>query len=231
MWHIFLDTETHAKDNPILIQLAYIDWNGLKFEKLFNTWGTKIDFGAMAVHHITEDMIKDCTTFNVSQAKVDLIEQLKEHILVAHNAKFDIWVLNWHGVEVSTHVCTLKIARYVYPEFEQHNLQYLRYRLWLNLDWYQKYAEISAHDAMSDVIVLWELFKKLKDDMIALKGHNELNVHLDMVDISKKPSLLHKCVFGKHAGTLWAEIPKEYLRWIVQQDFDEDVKYTAQFYL
>lgn len=52
-----------------------------------------------------------------------------------------------------------------------------------------------------------------------------------MIQITRSPSLLYKCVFGKNAGKLWSEVPKDYLSWIINQDFDEDVKYTAGYYL
>lgn len=95
---IFLDTETHSKESPILIQLAYIrtpqnhEESEEVVNELFSTGGTPIEFGAMAVHHITEKMIADKPTFNGSLARANLIDRLKfdKYILVAHNAAFDV---------------------------------------------------------------------------------------------------------------------------------------------
>lgn len=41
------------------------------------------------------------------------------------------------------------------------------------------------------------------------------------------------CKFGKHKGTLWSQVPRDYLDWVVNKsDFtDEDVLYTARHYL
>lgn len=130
-------------------------------------------------------------------------------------------------------ICTLKLARYIYPEFEAHNLQYLRYRLGLELP-----GEINPHDALSDVIVLEALFDKLYykivEDAVKKQEENSEEIIIEkMIQISGRPSLLHKCIFGKYVGTLWSEVPRDYLEWIVyKSSFDDaDVLYTARHYL
>lgn len=237
MSYIFLDTETHAKENPILIQLAYIryeNWVEVIHNALYSTGGPKIEFWAMAVHHITEKMIEWRETFTESVDKNILLGRLLIHdVIVAHNAKFDVWVLKNHNLDPELYICTLKLARYVYPEMEAHNLQFLRYALGLEFD-----REINPHDALSDVYVLIKLFYHLmaalinKDGLHGEDASDEMDkITKRMIEITRSPSLLYKCVFGKNAGKLWSEIPKDYLSWIVNQDFDEDVKYTASYYL
>lgn len=238
MSYIFLDTETHAKENPILIQLAYIlpiENGEIRFNELFSTGGPKIEFWAMATHHITEKMIQPYHTFDGSVFRDDLISiLLRWSILVAHNAPFDVWVLKNHNVQVPNYICTLKLARYIYPEFEAHNLQYLRYRLGLEFD-----REINPHDAMSDVYVLEKLFYHLKDKLWeALEKTQEAPVtgeqlNKKMIEITRAPSLLYRCVFWKHAGKLWSEVPRDYLEWIAYKSdmSDEDVMHTARYYL
>lgn len=236
MPYIFLDTETHAKENPILIQLAYKDQlNWEEINRLFSTGGPKIDFWAMAVHHITEKMVENKNTFDESVERDELKNLLLYwYILIAHNAPFDVWVLKNHNVLVPDYICTLKLARYIYPEFEAHNLQYLRYRLGLEFD-----REINPHDAMSDVYVLEKLFYHLKDKLWeALEKTQEEPVNTEllfkkMIEITRAPSLLYRCVFWKHAGKLWSEVPRDYLEWIAYKSdmSDEDVMYTARHYL
>ena len=244
MSYIFLDTETHAKENPILIQLAYIRTkpDGMDATKwledevcnqLFSTGGPKIEFWAMAVHHITEKQIEGLETFNQSYIKDISQKFFYEHgyILITHNAPFDVWVLKNHGVEVPTYICTLKLARYVYPEFEAHNLQYLRYRLGLEFE-----QEINPHDAMSDVYVLEKLFYHLHDKIgEAIEKTQEEPVTWEqidrhMIDITRSPSLLYRCAFWKYAGKLWSEVPRDYLDWVLNKSgmTDEDVIHTAK---
>jgi DNA polymerase III epsilon subunit-like protein len=62
--YLFLDTETHNVIDPILIQLAYKPSDKLEyFSALYNTGGIPLDFGSMAVHHITEAEIADKPLF------------------------------------------------------------------------------------------------------------------------------------------------------------------------
>lgn len=56
--YLFLDTETHHVENPIMIQLAYKPDDRLEyFSSLYGTGGVPIEISSMAVHHITESEI------------------------------------------------------------------------------------------------------------------------------------------------------------------------------
>jgi uncharacterized protein (DUF3820 family) len=49
--------------------------------------------------------------------------------------------------------------------------------------------------------------------------------------LSSSPILFKKVGFGRHFGQLWSEVPRDYLRWILdQKDFDPDTRYTALHY-
>jgi hypothetical protein len=46
------------------------------------------------------------------------------------------------------------------------------------------------------------------------------------------PMVLSRCNFGKHAGKAWAEVPRDYLQWMLRTGgFDPDVEFTAKHYL
>ena len=83
--------------------------------------------GSMAVHHITEREIAGKPVFADTPDKDTLQNLLETYTLVAHNAAYDVDVLERTGVEVTTPICTLRLSRYLLPELEQHKLQYLRY--------------------------------------------------------------------------------------------------------
>ncbi|MCX6713562.1 MAG: 3'-5' exonuclease, partial [Candidatus Vogelbacteria bacterium] len=90
--------------------------------------------------------------FATSQMKKDLEALLTDHVFVAHNAKFDLAMLEAEGIHVPKFICTLRVARYldtgaVIPEY---NLQFLRYYLDLEV-------EGGAHDAEGDVNVLYAM--------------------------------------------------------------------------
>ena len=46
--------------------------------------------------------------------------------------------------------------------------------------------------------------------------------------LSTKAVVLRKVGFGKHFGSLWADVPLDYLEWCARQDFDPDVKFTVK---
>lgn len=190
----------------------------------------------MAVHHITEEAIAEKKPFNGSLDRANLQDRLNDgYTLVAHNAKFDVGVLENHDVKTPAYICTLKLARHLYPELEAHNLQFLRYALGLKFS-----TQIDPHDALSDVIVLERLFYLLlaelinKEPLHGKDAEDDLEITKKrMIEITQAPSLLHKCLFGKYVGTLWRDVPREYLEWIVyKSSFDDaDVLHTARFYL
>ncbi len=228
--YLFLDTETHNVVDPILIQLAYKPSDRIEyFSALYNTGGVPLDFGSMAVHHITESELADKPLFRETSDAGDLQKLLRTYTLVAHNAAYDIDVLVRQGMEIVSSICTLRLARYLFPSSEQHKLQYLRYSLGVEFS-----EKPQTHDALGDVLVLEKVFYKLYEALKAQNPEkNEEELKALMIDISSHPSVLYMCKFGKHKGTLWSDVPRDYLDWVVNKsDFtDEDVLYTARYYL
>jgi exodeoxyribonuclease X len=54
----------------------------------------------------------------------------------------------------------------------------------------------------------------------------------EMVAITQEPVLLRKLGFGKHRGQEFAEIPKDYLKWLRGRDnLDRDLKHTLDVHL
>jgi hypothetical protein len=77
-------------------------------------------------------------------------------VMVAHNARFDQAIIEKEGITPSNVICTLRVARALDKNntIPQYKLQYLRY--YLDID-----IEAEAHDALGDVLVLEQLFKRL----------------------------------------------------------------------
>jgi exodeoxyribonuclease X len=213
-----------------MIQLAYKPSDRLDyFSSLYGTGGVPIEISSMAVHHITESEIAEKPLFEETPDKDELQKLLGTYTLVAHNAVFDVDVLERRGIEVTAPICTLRLSRYLLPELEQHKMQYLRY--YFGIEFSEK---PQAHDALGDVLVLEKVFHKLHDLLKAAEPQkDEQELKNMMIEISSHPSILYMCRFGKHKGTLWSEVPRDYLDWVVNKsDFtDEDVLYTARYYL
>ena len=224
---IFLDTETTGTEKKDRIcQLAYKTESGTIVNELFKP-PLPISIDSMCVNHITNEMVADKPAFKDSNTHRKLVDLLNEDksILVAHSAKFDVDMLAKEGVHPKKVICTLKLARHLDPEgkIPKYNLQYLRYFLGIKI-------EANAHDALGDILVLEKLFERLFAKMSKNIGPGA--VENKMMDVSSKPVLLSRMIFGKHKGQFFRDIPKDYLQWLSgQDDLDEDMRFTIGFYL
>jgi len=237
MHPIFLDTETTGLDSDArLVQLAYKNSEtGEIVNELFKP-PQEISFGSMAVHHITNDMIASRPNFKDSLEKNKLVELLQDNCLVAHNAPFDINILRNEEVLTSHYIDTLRVAQHLI-ESEQHNLQYLRYFLNLELK-----EPITPHDALGDILVLEALYYYLENlvkEKFSLTTPEE--IIKQMMELTETPILIKTFAFGKYVGKTFAEIAvqdKGYLQWLVNNETskpeleqNQNLVYTLKFYL
>ena len=223
---IFLDTETTGNGpDDRLCQIAFKPENGPAISGLFNP-GKPISIDAMVVHHITEKMVADRPPFKGSDEYSQLQELLSDidNVIVAHNAKFDMQMLEREGISTQRVICTLKLARYLDKNgvIPKYNLQYLRYFLKLEVD-------ARAHDALGDILVLEALFSRLN---AKFQENDKLKDPVwEMIHISNNPVLMPRMPFGKHKGMLFPEVPMDYLQWLSGTDLDEDMAYTVKYHL
>ena len=230
---IFLDTETTGNDvlNDRLFQVCYKQLDKIHSEYFKPT--VPISIKSQSITHVTNKMIEDKPPFEGSSMQKALKEILKDQVLVAHNAVFDITMLAHEGVSTPRFICTLKLARYldrdgVIPEY---NLQYLRYYLDLNV-------EGKAHEAEDDVMVLEALFKRLYGKMMADESDHTKIIE-EMIRISQEPSLFTLFPFGKHRGKKIedvCQIDRPYVEWLLEQKLqstmdEEDWIYTLKYHL
>jgi len=155
---IYLDTETTGTGpDDRLCQIAFKPENGPAVCELFNP-GKPVSINAMSIHHITEKMVADKQSFQESDEHAELKKLVSDinNVIVAHNAKFDMKMLQMEGIYTPRVICTLKLAQYLDKKgvIPKYNLQYLRYYLGLEI-------EATAHDALGDVLVLEGLFSRL----------------------------------------------------------------------
>lgn len=236
---VFFDTETTGLDKKDRVcQVAFTD-DGEMYSSYFKP-PVPISISAMATHHITNGMVSDMDAFDGSEFK-DRMHQLisrDDTVFVAHNAKFDIAMLEKEGLIIPRSICTLKVARSIDKDaaIESFGLQYLRYFLRISV-------VATPHDAEGDVTVLRKVFEK---QIEILNADDELpgvstkeDAILEMISISKKPSLIRRFNFGKHNGKTLEEIAltdSGYLDWLLEQkrsdkDPDEDWIYSLEHHL
>ncbi len=233
---IFFDTETTGNEQKdFLCQIAYKTGDE-KFTGLYKP-EIKISPEASAVHHITNKMVADKPSFKESSdlPKIKKLFEDKDSVVVAHNAPFDLNMLEKEGIEPKKFICTLKLSRYLDPDEKigKYSLQYLRYFLDFDID-------AQAHDAMGDVLVLEKLFERLKNKLIEQEKINENEAIERMVEISSRPLLIKTLNFGKHKGKKVEEvlrIDRGWLEWLLREKEkgevieDEDWIYTLKHYL
>ncbi|AOM42819.1 exodeoxyribonuclease X [Xenorhabdus hominickii] len=175
-----------------------------------------ISISAMAIHHITDEMVAGFPLIT------NVIEKYKgADFLVAHNAAFDSRMMPEMDAPF---ICTLKLAKRLWPDMESHSNQYLRYALKLDVHMPEG---LHAHRALYDCIVTAALFKRIKDQ----SNWSDK----EMLEISNQPSLLHKFKFGKHKGMTFEEVNQlnpSYFAWLLKQpDLDPDIEFTINYWL
>lgn len=231
---IFLDTETTDLEKPRLVQLAYkVVATGEVVNELFKPPVT-ISYGAMAMHHITNEMVADKPVFSGSETYQKLATLLTDSIVVAHNAPYDLTVLKNEGLTPGKAIDTLKVAQHTIQS-EQYNLQYLRYSLHINVSG-------TAHDALGDITVLEGVFKYLKEtvgEMYLLTSDEAILEK--MMELSATPVLLTMVNFGKHKGKTYEQLAnteRSYLEWLYRSESEKkpeeqkgDMIYTLKHYL
>lgn len=233
---LILDTETTGLNDPRLVQLAY-KFIGHEAESHLFKPPKPIETGAMATHHITNEMVAEKEPFDGSVIQSILKDHISGNVLVAHNAKFDLKVLKNEGVECKFYIDTLRLARHL-TEADKHNLQHLRYYFKIDVD-------AQAHDAKGDVDVLEKIFLKLVElakEFSGISDEKELIVYL--INLSRKPVLLKTMPFGKHAGKDFIFLlhnERGYLEWLYKTkkqeidkgecDPDDDILYSILTYL
>jgi len=203
---IFLDTETTGNGpEDRLCQIAFKPEGGQAVCDLFNP-GKPISIDAMVIHHITEKMVRDKPPFKESDAYAKLLELVSDinNVIVAHNAQFDMQMLDREGIYTQRTICTLKLARYLDKNgvIPKYNLQYLRYFLGLEI-------EAKAHDALGDILVLEGLFSRLNTKF--QKNDKLIDPVQEMINISFNPVLIARMPYGKNKGVLFSEVPRDYL--------------------
>jgi exodeoxyribonuclease X len=201
---IIFDTEATGIKEPVLIEAAWIELESLDpltvikpFEQRYNP-GKPITLGALATHHIMDEELVDCppaSSFNLPH-DIDYI--------IGHNIDFDWEVIGKPEVK---RICTLALARKIWPNLDSHNQSALLYHL------ERKSARLqlrNAHSALIDVEICAVILNHIR---------YQLNVKTieDLYAESEKARTPTTMPFGKHKGALLTDIPGDYKQWLLGQ--------------
>jgi exodeoxyribonuclease X len=220
------DSETtglETDENARLVELAWcdVDIDTLAVTPPRSTFVNPclpIPAVASAVHHIVDAMVVGAP---VPAGALALLHDGMEpgDIYAAHNKRFDQHFIP--TPEGFPWICTYKAAKRMIPSAPTHSNQGLRY--WLNLEVDPELA-MPPHRAGADVhvtacILVRMLRKVTVEDLV---GWAEQPVHLPTLEFG-----------NKHRGSRWADVPTDYLSWMVNdaEKVNPDVLEVARMHL
>jgi exodeoxyribonuclease X len=228
--YLVVDTETTGLDPSAdkVVSIAGV-WvragsGELRRERFLVDPGIPIPPEASAIHHIVDRHVAGAP----SLAEVLPAFQRDDFdAYVAHNAAFDFSFLPRNKRPV---LCTLRLARKLWPGLTRYSNQYLRYFLQLEVP---EAEGLPAHEALADALVTGRLLLR---ELAWIQDHplDGVETLADLVAWAQAPNLLTTCHFGsKHRGRSWAEVPRDYLQWMKREvkDMDPDLRHTVDHYL
>lgn len=138
-------------------------------------------------------------------------------VLIGHRISFDVRFLAPYIPNLYQQVCTLRWARKLYPDSDNHQLSTLRFALDLP-------KSSGAHRVMGDVMTAYWLARHVCERTGMTLG--------ELTEASRNPMELLVFPFGKHKGAPFADVPKGYLMWAKSNmDLEEDMLYTIDLVL
>ncbi len=215
MQAIILDTETHTLNGlPIEIAYAPIEIEAGKlsldrskmFDQLYSIGDEKISYAAMAVHHILEADIVDQPNFGTFTLPTETV------YIIGHNIDYDIRAIQTCGVDTQhiKAICTLALARLVWPDAEAHNISALIYMISKGSEKAREMLK-GAHRADADIIltanILMHIVHKLNIQTIEA-----------LFEASEDARIPRSINFGKHRGTAIIDLPSDYVQWLMRQE-------------
>lgn len=216
---VCIDCETTGLDAKVdqIIEVAVICFD---LDQIYSRKETLIDpqcpipETAIAIHHITQEMVTGQPL--IANVLPEILELIGTHIIVGHGVAFDIDLLATAAekhqipckIRNNLYVDTLRLAR-LYGESPINSLEHLRKHF--------NIPQEGAHRAMNDVIVNREVFKQLV---------KKFNTTEQMFDSLSRPIQMANMPLGKHKGRLFKEIPLQYLQWMANKEFDQDLLYS-----
>lgn len=185
--------------------------------------GRPIPAEATEIHGLRDEDVADAGTLQDAMALTHLHPF---DAWVAHNVNFDFGFVEAGDIPV---LCTLRLARRLWPELPEHKNQSLR------AHWNLETPEadgLPAHRAEPDALVTSAL---LRLELTVLQERfPEIRTLGQLLDWMATPYLLPCCVIGhQHRGKAWSEVPQSYMSWALENfdGLDLDLRTTLQHHL
>lgn len=201
---IIFDIEATDKDNPVLVEAAWVAIESLSpfrlgegFHQRYNP-GKPISLGALATHHILDEELVDCPPASSFKLPSDAV------YLIGHNIDFDWAAIGQPDIK---RICTLALARKAWPTLDSYSQSALLYFVERA---HAREKLRSAHSADADILICATLLEHL------CRALNITTLEA-LWQESENARLPTHMTFGKHKGLPLAEVPKDYVRWLLDQ--------------
>lgn len=202
------DTETTGMKEPVAVETGLLAVAFNEHGVLRPEWpepevarwnpGKKIEAGAWATHFIS-----DAAVANAQPASEFALPEGTEY-LIGHNIDFDWEVIGKPDVK---RICTLALARSLWPDLDSHKQLAIVYALSpARAEGWAKGAHSAGADVQMCGFILWAACHEL-----GVKSMEEL------WEASEKARIPTRITFGKHKGSLIAELPSDYVKWLKKQ--------------
>ncbi|MFC4404542.1 PolC-type DNA polymerase III [Gracilibacillus xinjiangensis] len=146
--------------------------------------------------NITDDMLQDAP--EVDEVLTDFRNWMGDHILVAHNADFDMGFINTGfkkiGLEEASNpvIDTLELARYLFPEMKNHRLNTMCKKLDIELTQHHR----AIYDTEATSYLLWK-FIKLSNEK-GITNHKQFNQHMGEGNAYQRSRPFHATLLAKN---------------------------------
>jgi len=209
---IIFDTEATGIKEPVLIEAAWLELESIEpflvanpFVQRYNP-GKPITLGALATHHIMDEELIDCPPASSFRLPDDV------GYIIGHNVDFDWEVI---GKPEIKRICTLALARKLWPNLDSHTQSALLY--YLERDTAREQLR-NAHSALTDVGICAVILDHICQQL-GVKTAEDLYAE------SEKARIPTTMPFGKHKGMLLSDIPSDYKQWLLTQgDIDPNLR-------
>jgi exodeoxyribonuclease X len=160
--------------------------------------GKPITLGALATHHIMDEELVDCPSASSFKLPDDV------SYIIGHNVDFDWEVI---GKPEIKRICTLALARKIWPDLDSHTQSALLYYLERNS---AREQLRNAHSALTDVGICAVILDHICQQL-GVKTTEDLYAE------SEKARIPTTMPFGKHKGLMLADLPSDYKQWLLGQ--------------
>lgn len=228
MTALIFDTETHKLHGDIIeagaMEVTFFEIGKHKelypsqfeYTKRFKP-SEPISLAAMAVHHIVDEDLIKCPSFTKFKMPKDVVEYL-----IGHNIDYDIAAVNRTGTDTRgiKAICTLAMARYLWPTLEAHNLTALAYYVGSDRKATRRGLR-NAHSALNDCKTTLSLLMKIVKE-------KEIKSFEELYEFSEQARYPTHIFYGKYKGWAIKDMDDYDLGWLLSRTDEPYLRISLQ---